>query len=106
MVQDIGLAGCQAALRRARSGDEAALYRIEAVRHGWRNHYRQEQIDAWCGSLKPAYRGHALKLREHLVAETERGLAGFGQLDLESGNVDALYVAPGVPALHMRKERG
>jgi GNAT superfamily N-acetyltransferase len=84
-------------IRRARDTDREAIWRVhsESIRGlcaGW---YGEAEIGIWVGRLTPeVYRGAILN-RVVLVAEQDGEMIGFGQLDLDRGEVEAVYVVPG-----------
>ena len=85
-------------IRRARDDDRDAIWRVHtgAIRElcaGW---YGAAQIDVWIERLAPdAYRGAILN-RVVLVALHDGDTVGFGQLDVERREVEAVYVRPDV----------
>lgn len=85
-------------IRRARDTDRDAIWKvhiaaIRALCAGW---YGEAEIDVWIARLTPdAYRGAILN-RVMLVAEEGGDVVGFGQLDVERREIEAVYVQPGV----------
>jgi GNAT superfamily N-acetyltransferase len=83
-------------IRRARDTDRDAIWRvhvhsIRALCTGW---YGEAEIGVWVGRLTPeVYRGAILN-RVVLVAEQDGEIVGFGQLDLDRAEIEAVYVVP------------
>jgi GNAT superfamily N-acetyltransferase len=83
-------------IRRARDTDREAIWKVhtESIRAlcaGW---YGDAEIDVWIARLTPeVYRGAILN-RVMLVAEDADDVVGFGQLDVERREVEAVYVRP------------
>jgi GNAT superfamily N-acetyltransferase len=84
-------------VRRARDTDREAIWRVHTASirglcAGW---YGETEIGVWVGRLTPdVYRGAILN-RVMLVAEQDGEMIGFGQLDLDRAEVEAVYVVPG-----------
>ncbi|MCP3098174.1 GNAT family N-acetyltransferase [Myxococcus sp. K15C18031901] len=85
-------------LRPARDSDRRALWRIhtEAVGTLCQGAYAPHELTTWVRLLRPEGYLQPDKPRTVLVAERERRLVGFGQLDSRAGEVEALYVLPEV----------
>lgn len=89
--------GTALSIRRARDTDRDAIWRvhtdsIRALCAGW---YGAAEIETWIGRLTPdVYRG-AILHRVVLVAEQDGEMIGFGQLDLDRAEIEAVYVGPG-----------
>jgi ribosomal protein S18 acetylase RimI-like enzyme len=83
-------------VRPAVDGDRAAIFTVHlrAVRETCSRSYSAEQIDAWAGVLSPDNYVAALQKRVMLVATDAASVVGFGQLDPDEGEVDAVYVQP------------
>jgi GNAT superfamily N-acetyltransferase len=82
---------------RAAVGDDAeAVWRVHtsSIRElcaGW---YTEQEITAWTGRLiAEAYR-RAIEAHVMIVAERDGAIVGFGELDLERGEIVAVYVLP------------
>jgi GNAT superfamily N-acetyltransferase/protein-L-isoaspartate O-methyltransferase len=86
----------RAALRRAVDADRPALCRvhIRAIRETCSSAYTPEQIGAWTALLSPDSYAAVVRDRFMVVAATPLGVTGFGQLDVERGVVEAVYVLP------------
>jgi N-acetylglutamate synthase-like GNAT family acetyltransferase len=83
-------------VRRARGEDAESVGRVHrsAIRGLCRTHYTDEQIEAWSGPRPQGRFEKAISEREFYVAEREGEVVGFGNLDREAGEVEAVYVAP------------
>lgn len=83
-------------IRRAREGDAEAVGRVHrsAIRESARAHYTDEQIEAWSGPRPAGHFGKVVGAKEFYVAEEGGEVIGFGSLNAEAGEVDAVYVAP------------
>lgn len=83
-------------IRKARQEDGEEIWRThaQAIRKLCKSHYTPEEIEVWAGRFHPdSYQG-AINSREFFVAEDQGRIVGFGQLCLESGEVEAVYVHP------------
>lgn len=83
-------------IRRAREEDADAVGRVHrsAIRELCRTHYTDEQIEAWSGPRPPGRFEKAIREREFYVAEEGGEVVGFGNLNPEACEVEAVYVAP------------
>lgn len=83
-------------IRRAREDDAAAAMRVHrsAIRELCRAHYTEEQIEAWSGPRPAGRFERAIREREFYVAEEGGEVVGFGNLNPEACEVEAVYVAP------------
>lgn len=84
-------------LRRARPEDVAAVNVVhsQAIRTGAARHYSQEVIDVWVGAFYPENFPKNIERLAFWVAESkERGVDGFLAVDLATGEVDSVHVAP------------
>jgi GNAT superfamily N-acetyltransferase len=83
-------------IRPAVHADLPAICRVHqaAARQLAAKAYSPEQIEAWVGGLTPASYAKVMTTHALFVAEDERGVIGFGQLDPARAEVDAVYVAP------------
>src|SRR5262249_31304521 len=83
-------------IRRADDRDCEPIWRVhtQAIRASCRDHYTAAEIELWAGSKRTdAYR-EPMRTRAVYVAERGGEIVGFGQLDVERGEVEALYVSP------------
>lgn len=82
-------------IRRATLDDRQAIYEIQrsAILETCRRSYPEEDVTVWAGLLSPdSY--HAIHDRYFVVAERSGRIEGFGQLDEQEGEVEAIYVSP------------
>ena len=90
--------GARARIRAAVTGDAEAVWRVHttSVRElcaGW---YTVEEITVWTGRLLPEAYRRAIEAHVMVVAERGGDVVGFGELDLERGEIVAVYVLPSV----------
>jgi putative acetyltransferase len=83
-------------LRQATEADRRELWRIHAaaVASLCQGSYTSLEVRTWVDLLRPEGYLRADVPRTVLVAERRRGPVGFGQLDPELGELEALYVEP------------
>lgn len=83
-------------LRPAADADRPAIFNVHlrAVRETCSHAYTPQQIDAWTGVLSPDTYTRLLRKRVLIVAADNADIVGFGQLDANAGEVDAIYVRP------------
>ena len=83
-------------IRRAEEADLAGICEAHtrAVREVCSSHYTPAEIEAWAGRLFPGVHGEAVRSREFFVAVEGNSILGFGQLNLETGEVQGVYVHP------------
>jgi GNAT superfamily N-acetyltransferase len=67
---------------------------IRAIRKVCGSHYTQKEIDGWTAVLKPMRYRNAIISGTLLVAVNGEAIIGFGNLNRESGEVEAMYVDP------------
>jgi GNAT superfamily N-acetyltransferase len=67
---------------------------VRAIRETCSRSYSPEQISSWAGLLSPDSYTVALQKRVIVVATDGAMVVGFGQLNPETGEVDAVYVLP------------
>lgn len=84
------------AIRTARDDDRKAIWRVhtDAVRELCAGFYQPDEIDVWIGRLTPDSYRSAILHRVMLVAERDGDVVGFGQLDVERCEIEAVYVLP------------
>ena len=68
---------------------------VRAIRETCARSYSPEQVSAWAGLLSPNSYSTVLKERVLVVATDGGAVVGFGQLNPDTGEVDAVYVLPG-----------
>ena len=83
-------------IRKALEEDADAVGRVHrsAIRELCRGHYTGEQIEAWTSPRPPGHFEKVIREKEFYVAEEGGEVVGFGSLNLEAGEVDAVYVSP------------
>lgn len=83
-------------LRPSTQGDRGTLWQIRtrAIRETCRSHYNERDLERWYTAEMPDEFGVATESRKYLVVEAEGTVAGFGMLDLERGEVAAVFVRP------------
>lgn len=84
-------------IRRAKDEDRDAIWtaHVSAIRETCSRSYSADQVAAWVGLLSPGSYAAVVRERYVVVAEDTSGVAGFGQLNQATGEVDAVYVSPG-----------
>lgn len=82
-------------LRPALPADSAALWelRTRAVRISCASHYTREQIAAWSATPEPPTYA-AMLSQASVVASDGASLAGYGMLNLDKQEVEAVFVDP------------
>jgi N-acetylglutamate synthase-like GNAT family acetyltransferase len=85
-------------IRRARQEDKEAIWRVHgsAIRETCASHYPREVIEIWAGRLRPEKYAEAIDRYEFFVAEEDGVVVGYGELGPEAGEIQGLYVSPGV----------
>lgn len=84
-------------LRRARPEDVDEVHRIhtEAICAGAGDHYDPEIVEAWVDAFNPERYPENIHRMDFFVAELPDGrISGFLALDLETRELESLYVAP------------
>ena len=84
-------------IRRATEEDVEAVGDVHrrSVRGIRGTHYPPEVIEEWAGPRNPEHYVRAVREKEFFVAEDEGGqIVGFGVLNVESREVEAVYVSP------------
>jgi putative acetyltransferase len=67
---------------------------VSAIRELAKSHYTAEQIEAWAGLRRPDDYQPGIEAGQMVVAEYEGQAVGFGTIDLETKQVQAVYVSP------------
>jgi putative acetyltransferase len=85
-----------ATIRPARDTDRPGIctVHVRAICETCSRSYSPEQIGAWAGLLSPDSYTAVLASRVMIVATDGGAVVGFGQLDPDTGEVDAVYVHP------------
>jgi putative acetyltransferase len=83
-------------VRRARREDDGAISRmhVASIRELCCAHYRPEEIEAWAAPRGIDFYVKAIERKEFYVAEDGGEVIGFGTLNVEGGEVEAVYVHP------------
>ena len=83
-------------IRPAADGDRPAIHavHVRAIRGTCSRSYSAEQISSWAGLLSPDSYKVVLQTRVMVVATDGTMVIGFGQLNPDIGEVDAVYVLP------------
>lgn len=82
-------------IRPATIEDRQGLWQVhtQAIRQSTKSHYTAQQIEAWAGRLIPEY--YTPNPEVFVVAVADDGsIIGFGELNLEKGEIEAVFVAP------------
>jgi putative acetyltransferase len=84
-------------IRRARQEDCHSICSVHAAAvSGIRTAlYTPEEIQAWAVPKKPASYEESIRSKEFFVAEDGEAIVGFGVLNRELAEVEAVYVSPG-----------
>jgi putative acetyltransferase len=85
-----------AEVRVARDSDLEGIYEahVRAIREVCVSAYGQREVAAWSGRLYPGIHAPVLYAHAFYVVVAEGTVAGFGQLEVESGEVHGIYVHP------------
>jgi GNAT superfamily N-acetyltransferase len=84
-------------LRRARPEDVFDVHRVHttSIREGTRGHYDPDVAEVWVDAFNPESFPGNLEKMEFFVAELRDGtIAGFLALDLNTSELESVYVAP------------
>jgi putative acetyltransferase len=84
-------------VRRARPEDAAQVHRVhtESIREGASGAYEPEVVEVWMDAFNPESFPRNIQTMEFFVAELADGrVAGFTALDLKTGELESVYVAP------------
>ncbi len=83
-------------IRPAVEDDAEPLHRIfkTSVQQLAKNHYSPEQITAWSSRRKPKDYLPAIRLHKVWIADVDRKPAGYVQLEIQTGEVQAVFVSP------------
>lgn len=83
-------------IRPAEDADRAQIFdvHLRAVRETCARSYAPHQINAWTGVLSPETYSSLLRKRLMIVAADGGRVVGFGQLNREAREIEAIYVRP------------
>src|SRR5688572_2476474 len=83
-------------IRPAEQTDRQQILEVHtsAIRELCAQHYTAAEIAAWSGRLREDSYDRVIRERKLLVAVEADVVVGFGQLDVATGEVEAIYVRP------------
>ena len=83
-------------IRRALPSDAERIWKVHtaSIRHFCSDAYTPEQIDEWTGLLTPERYLDGIESLDFVVAEIDGQVQGFCILNLETGELHAIYLAP------------
>jgi len=83
-------------IRKALETDAEQIWSVHtaSIRHFCSKSYTRDQIDEWIGFLAPERYLEPIRRLEFVVAEVDRQVQGFCILNLETGELHAIYLAP------------
>jgi GNAT superfamily N-acetyltransferase len=83
-------------IRKARHKDRESIWNVHlrAIQEVCSSHYSQKEIEDWSEVLKPTRYNEPIKRGSFYVAVDDNAIVGFGNLNQESGEIEAVYVAP------------
>jgi putative acetyltransferase len=100
-------------IRKARPEDGEPIGRVHrsSIRELCGGHYAPEKIDVWARPRRPEHYERAILDKDFYVATEEGEVVGFGTLNAETSEVEAVYVGPaaagrGVGTLILRALEG
>ncbi len=95
MTEDVNYSG-EIKVRRAARSDGEHIWRVHtaAIKGSCGDRYTVEEIDAWTSRLSPDSYDAQIRGKALYVAQDDEQVVGFGQLDVVSGEVEAVYVLP------------
>ena len=67
---------------------------MRAIQEVCKSHYSQKEIEDWSEALKPTRYNEPIKRGAFFVAVDDNVIVGFGNLNQDSGEIEAVYVAP------------
>jgi GNAT superfamily N-acetyltransferase len=83
-------------IRRAQDEDTQAIFEVHtrAILEVCATRYSASHVEAWVNRLPSGSHLWAIRSREFLVAVEDSRIVGFGQLDRDTGEIEAIYVHP------------
>ena len=83
-------------IRRARVSDAERVWKVHtaSIRRFCSKAYTPEQIEEWTGALAPDRYLDGIRTLEFIVAEMDGQVEGFCILNLETGELHAIYLSP------------
>jgi N-acetylglutamate synthase-like GNAT family acetyltransferase len=85
-------------IRRAEEKDCEGIWHVHtrAIRETARSHYSREEIEAWASPRQPEHYIESIRSKEFYIAEENGAVIGFGTLNQEHNEIEAVYVSPDV----------
>ncbi|MDQ3134397.1 MAG: GNAT family N-acetyltransferase [Acidobacteriota bacterium] len=85
-------------IRKAKPADNEAVecVHLRAIKEICASHYTPEEIEAWARPRKPNHYVESISNNEFYVAEENGDVVGFGALNQERGEIEAVYILPEV----------
>lgn len=83
-------------IRRAGPEDSEAVWRVHvsAIREICGSHYTPDEVEAWTSPLRPQSYERSIEQGRVFVAEEGGEIVGFGTLNVEQEEIEAVYVSP------------
>ena len=83
-------------LRAAEQSDKEILCEVHrsSIKELCKTHYTDFELRVWYERLYPEYYARYINEREIFIAEKDREIIGFGQLDQRNGRIEAIYICP------------
>ena len=83
-------------IRRATQEDIESIWNvhIRAIQEACKSHYSSKEIEDWSQVLRPARYNQPIKRGSFFVAVDDNLIVGFGNLNQDSGEIEAVYVTP------------
>ena len=83
-------------IRRATQEDIESIWNvhIRAIQEACKSRYSSKEIEDWSQVLRPARYNQPIKRGSFFVAVDDNLIVGFGNLNQDSGEIEAVYVAP------------
>jgi len=83
-------------IRPAKREDSESIWRvhIRAIKEVCKSHYSEREIKTWVGVLKPVRYEGSIEKGAFFVAVEGQQIVGFGNLNRDTGEVEAMYVDP------------
>lgn len=84
------------AIRRATQEDRESIWQVHvrAIQEVCNSHYSPKEIEDWSEVLKPTRYDEPIKRGSFFVAVDANVIVGFGNLNQDNGEIEAVYVAP------------
>ena len=82
--------------RKATAADQDAVWQVRtaSIRGLCKGHYAETEAEVWASTPIPNDFADVIRLREFIVAEHDRTIVGFGFLNQQTGELEALFVEP------------